>query len=185
MALAVTAKAGQTGTTPQADRQLRGLRRGASATSRTRPTCSANPQTYDTIKTTVEAHFIGAVWAETLWEVYWNLVDQYGFDSNLYARLHARREQPRPAARDGRDEAPAVQPGLRRRAGTRFCWPTRTCTGGANQCLIWRASPSAASARTPTREAQTARATGRRTSPSQPRPADREQRPIRPVSRAR
>jgi len=29
-------------------------------------------------------HFVGSIWTQMLWEVYWNLVDKYGYDSDLY-----------------------------------------------------------------------------------------------------
>ena len=32
-----------------------------------------------------QPHGIGYVWNTMLWEVYWNLVGQYGFNANVYA----------------------------------------------------------------------------------------------------
>jgi extracellular elastinolytic metalloproteinase len=43
-----------------------------------------NPQTYIDIGTTNIPHGVGEIWAAMLWEVYWNLVDRYGFDSDIY-----------------------------------------------------------------------------------------------------
>jgi len=44
---------------------------------------SLNPLTYDDIKT-IDAPFgVGTIWASMLWEVYWNLVEKYGYDSDL------------------------------------------------------------------------------------------------------
>jgi len=43
-----------------------------------------NPQTYADIGTTNVPHGVGEIWAAMLWEVYWNLVDRYGFDEDLY-----------------------------------------------------------------------------------------------------
>ena len=44
-----------------------------------------NNWTFETISTGVSVpHGVGAVWAQGVWEAYWNLVDTYGFDPNLY-----------------------------------------------------------------------------------------------------
>ena len=48
-----------------------------------------NPHTYEDIGDFAfpfySEHGVGSVWAAMLWEVYWNLVDVYGFDPDLYA----------------------------------------------------------------------------------------------------
>jgi len=45
-----------------------------------------NPETYNYITRSgyEGVHAKGAVWAGILWEVYWNLVDRYGFQANWY-----------------------------------------------------------------------------------------------------
>lgn len=43
-----------------------------------------NPSTYDTVKGAAEPHGVGYVWASMLWDMYWNLVDEYGFNANHY-----------------------------------------------------------------------------------------------------
>ena len=45
---------------------------------------SVNPQTYADIGATNIPHGVGEIWAAMLWEMYWNLVDRYGFDADLY-----------------------------------------------------------------------------------------------------
>jgi hypothetical protein len=45
---------------------------------------AVNPQTYADIGSTNIPHGVGEIWAEMLWEMYWNLVDRYGFDPDLY-----------------------------------------------------------------------------------------------------
>jgi len=40
--------------------------------------------TYASINGMRIPHGVGAVWAQAAWEVYWALVDHWGFDSNLY-----------------------------------------------------------------------------------------------------
>lgn len=45
---------------------------------------SINTHTYESIRGMAVPHGVGEVWAQALWEVYWALVDKYGFDSDLY-----------------------------------------------------------------------------------------------------
>ena len=48
---------------------------------------SVNPQTIADYNTdsSHEVHNTGEIWAQTLWDMYWNLVDKYGADDDLYA----------------------------------------------------------------------------------------------------
>ena len=43
-----------------------------------------NPDTYASVAGRAVPHGVGAVWAQAYWEVYWRLVDNYGFDLDLY-----------------------------------------------------------------------------------------------------
>ncbi|KAI8893186.1 peptidase M36 [Globomyces pollinis-pini] len=44
-----------------------------------------NPHTYESLMDTKErVHHIGEIWAVMLYELYWNLVDKYGFSDNWY-----------------------------------------------------------------------------------------------------
>ena len=50
---------------------------------------SINPHTYDDVKNQrfgsfVSVHGVGSVMCAMLWEMYWGLVDEYGFDPDLY-----------------------------------------------------------------------------------------------------
>ncbi len=45
---------------------------------------SINPQTYDYIITHPGSHDVGSVWAAVLWELTWGLIEEYGFDENIY-----------------------------------------------------------------------------------------------------
>ncbi|HVM11697.1 MAG TPA: M36 family metallopeptidase, partial [Actinomycetota bacterium] len=45
---------------------------------------SINGATYDTIKTAAVPHGVGYVWSTMLWEVFWDLVDEHGFNPNVY-----------------------------------------------------------------------------------------------------
>ncbi|WP_310991542.1 T9SS-dependent M36 family metallopeptidase [Aequorivita marina] len=95
-----------------------------------------NPHTYDDIKSEVAPHGVGSVWAAMLWEMTWDLIDEYGFDPDLYNGtggnnialqlvMDGLKLQPcSPGFVDGRDailEADEI------------------ANGGANRCIIWRA----------------------------------------------
>lgn len=43
-----------------------------------------NPLTYGDIGGEAVPHGVGAVWANTLWEMYWRLVDEFGYDPDIY-----------------------------------------------------------------------------------------------------
>lgn len=101
---------------------------------------AVNPSTYRSVADTVnisQPHGIGYVWNTMLWEVYWNLVDRYGYKANLYQGWQAggnnlafqlvmdgMKFQPcSPGFVDGRNAILAADVAL---------------TNGANQCEIWR-----------------------------------------------
>ena len=93
-----------------------------------------NPQTYDSIKTALSPHDVGEVWAAMVWEVYWNLVDEYGFDPDLYHGAGGNNlamqlvmdglklQSCSPSFVDGRDA---------------ILLADQVNNGGVNQCLIW------------------------------------------------
>jgi hypothetical protein len=101
-----------------------------------------NPQTYGDICGLAVPHGVGSVWATTLWEVTWALIDEHGFDSDLYSFTgdiaqdsgniqaialvtEAMKLQPcNPGFIDGRDAIFAADLAI---------------YGGANECLLWDA----------------------------------------------
>jgi len=103
---------------------------------------AVNPQTYDDIKTSAVPHGVGSVWATMLWEVTWSLIDEYGWDPDIYnftgdvnqdagnvqalaLVTEALKIQPcSPGFVDGRDAVIAADQAL---------------YGGANVCRIWDA----------------------------------------------
>ncbi len=97
---------------------------------------AVHPYTYDDTRTTNLPHGLGEVWALMLWEMYWNLVDAYGFDPDLFAGsggnnlalqlvMDGLKLQPcSPSFTDGRDAILAAD---------------LASSGGANQCAIWQA----------------------------------------------
>ena len=78
------------------------------------------PFTYDTIKTggwlngtsLALPHGLGHGWASMLWDMDSDLIDKYGFNRDLYARLERRRQQPRVPVRGRRHEDAGLDPGL-------------------------------------------------------------------------
>jgi extracellular elastinolytic metalloproteinase len=48
---------------------------------------AVNNHTYASILGKAIPHGVGEVWAQAIWEVYWALVDQHGFDPDLYNAL--------------------------------------------------------------------------------------------------
>jgi len=97
-----------------------------------------DPRTYADTQSAAVPHGVGSIWTAILWEVYWKLVDEYGFNPDFYAdwdqggNLLAMqlvndglKLQPcSPGFVDGRDAILAADVAL---------------TGGANQCLLWEA----------------------------------------------
>ncbi len=106
---------------------------------RTKPYSSdfaVNDFTYDDIKSQSVPHGVGSVWATMLWDLSWDLIDEYGFDPDMHNGtggnnialqlvMDGLKLQPcSPGFVDGRDailEADLI------------------ANGGANRCIIWRA----------------------------------------------
>ena len=98
---------------------------------------AVNPLTYGELSagTLSVPHGIGTVWASIVWEVYWNLVDKHGFDSDLYNGtggnnlaiqlvVDGLKLQPcNPTFVDARDA---------------ILLADQQNNGGANECELWR-----------------------------------------------
>lgn len=96
---------------------------------------SVNPWTYAGVAANQEVHDVGEIWATMLWDLYWKLTNEYGWDEDLYygtggnnlaIRLvfEGMKNQPcQPGFVDGRDAILKADSIL---------------YGGANQCLIWK-----------------------------------------------
>jgi hypothetical protein len=94
--------------------------------------------TYDSVKSAVVPHGVGWVWAAILWEVYWNLVFDHGFNPDVYDSWDTggnnlaiqlvmdgmKMQHCSPGFVDSRDGILAADVAL---------------TGGANRCTLWRA----------------------------------------------
>lgn len=97
---------------------------------------AVNGYTYSDVGTLAVPHGVGFVWATITWDMAWALIDQYGFDADLYNGtggnnlamqlvVDGLKLQPcGPGFVDSRDAILAADVAL---------------TGGANQCLLWEA----------------------------------------------
>ena len=47
------------------------------------PDMNVNPVDYGTVVESVGQHAIGQIWASAIWDLYWAMVEKYGFDANL------------------------------------------------------------------------------------------------------
>jgi len=103
-----------------------------------------NPSTYNTIKTAAEPHGVGYVWASMLWDLYWNLVEEHGFNPNPYEPWHTGGNNLAiQLSIDGMKFAPC-EPGFAD-ARDAIIASDAALTGdvangipGENECLIWR-----------------------------------------------
>jgi Fungalysin metallopeptidase (M36) len=136
MALVLTAKPTQTGPTsrPFASYVMFG---GGIRSYPYTTEMSVNPQTYASISGQL-AHGVGEVWAETLWEMYWNLVDEYGFNPNILdSYTQGGNNLALQLVMDGLKLQPC-SPGFVDSRNA-ILLADQNLTGGVNQCLIWRA----------------------------------------------
>ncbi|MBP8000003.1 MAG: M36 family metallopeptidase [Chloroflexi bacterium] len=99
---------------------------------------AVNNYTYSNLPAMIAPHGVGFVWATMLWDMYWNLVNQYGFNSDFYGDwntggnnlaiqlvMDGMKLQPcSPGFVDGRNAILQADTLL---------------TGGRNQCHIWAA----------------------------------------------
>jgi extracellular elastinolytic metalloproteinase len=137
MSLITTVKASDTKTTARgvgtyAERQPvtgPGIRRYPYSTD-----FKVNPLTYDATLANPEVHAIGEIWAVTLWDLYWEMSDKYGWSANLKDVTSGngkaiklifdgmKLQKCSPGFLDGRDAIIAAD---------------KANYAGANNCLIW------------------------------------------------
>ena len=106
------------------DNYQRGIRRFPYSTS-----MSTFPLTYEDIASRVQAHAIGEIWCNTLWEMRALLVQRYGFREGTRQSLQL--------VVDGLKLTPNAPTFLDARNA--IIVADRVNNGGANQCLIWQA----------------------------------------------
>jgi extracellular elastinolytic metalloproteinase len=96
-----------------------------------------NPLTYGELAagTLSIPHGIGTVWASIVWEVYWNLVDKYGFDADLI-HGNAGNNVAFQLVVDGLKLQPCNPTFVNARDAILLA--DQQNNGGANECEIWR-----------------------------------------------
>ncbi len=104
---------------------------------------AVNPLTYADIRTAGQAgsplsipHGVGTVWATILWDMYWNLVDEYGFDPDLY-RGTGGNNLAIQLVMDGMKMQPCGPTFVTSRDA--ILAADIASNGGVNQCAIWDA----------------------------------------------
>ena len=97
---------------------------------------SIDPRTYDAIKTAAIPHGVGSVWAAMLWEMNWALVNQYGFNPDIYGTTGGNNIALQ-LVLDGL-KLQKCSPGFVD-ARNAILQADQTNNGGANQCIIWTA----------------------------------------------
>ncbi len=96
-----------------------------------------NPLTYEDIEPpTNHPHGVGEVWAVSLWEMFWNLVDVYGFDPNV-AQGSGGNNLAMELVMDGMKLQSCNPTFLNARQG--ILTADQDANDAANRCLIWAA----------------------------------------------
>jgi len=93
-----------------------------------------NPHTFVDIATVAVPHGVGSVWNAALWEVYWNLVDTYGFDPDLYGGTGGNNLMMQLVI-DGMKLQPCSPTILQARDAILLA--DQNNNGGNNRCAIW------------------------------------------------
>jgi extracellular elastinolytic metalloproteinase len=143
LALVYTALPGHTGATPRGIGTyiLNQPTTGAGIrTQRYSTDPAVNTFTYASISsgTLTVPHGIGSVWAQGMWEVYWALVDQYGFSPDLYNATGGAGNQRAMLYHNEGLKNTACSPGFTQvRDG--IIQAAQTINGGADVCRLWTA----------------------------------------------
>ncbi|WP_169433308.1 T9SS-dependent M36 family metallopeptidase [Lewinella cohaerens] len=93
-----------------------------------------DPHTYADVATAAIPHGVGSVWCVMIWDMYWNLVDEYGFDDDLYNGTGGNNIAIQ-LVMDGLKLQPC-NPGFIE-ARDAILEADEVNNGGVNRCLIW------------------------------------------------
>jgi hypothetical protein len=96
----------------------------------------ASPQTYANVATTNAPHGVGEIWAGALWNLYWNLVGQYGYDPNKYTGTGGNNLLMQLVV-DGMKLQPCSPTMVAARDAILLA--DQNSNAGANRCHIWNA----------------------------------------------
>jgi extracellular elastinolytic metalloproteinase len=98
---------------------------------------SINPYTFNSVNSLSGVHSIGTVWATMLYELYWNLIDAYGFSSNLMDTSEDKGNTRMMQLLLGGMKVQPCNPTFTN-ARDAIISADRTYYGGSNRCLIWQ-----------------------------------------------
>jgi len=103
---------------------------------------AVNPQTYDDIKTAAVPHGVGSVWATTIWEMTWALIDEHGWDADIFnftgdPNLDAGNVMAMALVTEGMKLQPC-SPGFVDGRDAIFAADV-ALYGGINECILWDA----------------------------------------------
>ena len=96
---------------------------------------SINPLTYDDLRTAFTPHDVGEIWASMVWEVYWNLVEAYGFEPDFY-HGNGGNNLAMQLVMDGLKFQPCNPTFVEARDAILLA--DQVNNAAANQCFIWR-----------------------------------------------
>lgn len=94
-----------------------------------------NPMTYDNIKSAAVPHGVGSVWCTMLWDLYWAMIDEYGFDPDIYHGTGGNNKAIQ-LMMDGL-KLQGCHPGFVDGRNA-ILLADDINNGGANKCLIWK-----------------------------------------------
>jgi extracellular elastinolytic metalloproteinase len=95
-----------------------------------------NPVTYNSIKTLAVPHGVGSVWCSMLYDIYWDMIDKYGFDADWYNGKGGNNKTMQ-LVMDGLKLQPCI-PGFID-ARNAIIKADSINNGGANKDLLWKA----------------------------------------------
>jgi len=94
-----------------------------------------NPDTYDVISGTTQVHRVGSVWCAMIWDLYWDMIDEHGFDDDIYNGTGGNNMAMQ-LVMDGMKLQGCSPSFIDSRDG--ILAADQANNGGANECLIWR-----------------------------------------------
>jgi extracellular elastinolytic metalloproteinase len=95
-----------------------------------------SPYSYDDIKSFSVPHGVGSVWCSMLWDLYWVMIDKYGYDSDIYNGTGGNNKTMQLVI-DGMKLQPC-NPGFTD-ARDAIIQADKNANGGDNELLIWSA----------------------------------------------
>lgn len=98
---------------------------------------SVNPLTYNSIRSVSIPHGVGTVWCSMLYDIYWDMVDKYGFNEDIYDPTSGGNNMTLQLVMDGLKLQPCNAGFVDLRNSIIAADSIRF--GGANRDLLWRA----------------------------------------------